>query len=349
MGCHGIPFPEPGKSYEYVSPKSRKDMTPSYMRILGICHHSGHAVCSHCPGGIMKIPSVFAAFFLVVPLAVGAAPNLSVSYLEGQAYVQTGSTWTPVAIGTAVPADGRVKLDAGAYVLLKTPGADIVITQKGTYSVGTLLTMQRSMKTAGVGKALVSSLSYILGGGVKNQSSALGARGADQSKSGDSEWAESSAGVFLDSAKTYLQSAQYDKAVEQLNQALDASTEDEQPEIHYYLASAYSLKGDTREALKQAGMLQPGGGASWSADFVILKAKLLADTNGFAEEVQWLKANGGNLPQDAQRAPVYFFLLGLGYRGTGDLENEKSSLGQVVSIAKDSDLGMAAAQLLQSP
>jgi tetratricopeptide (TPR) repeat protein len=286
---------------------------------------------------------------LLVPILAEAAPGLSVSYLEGQAYVQSGSSWTAVSIGAAIPAEGRVRLDAGAYLLIKTPGADIILTQKGTYSMRSLLTMQQSLRTAGAGKALVSSLSYILGGGVKNQSSALGARGADKTKSDDSEWAESSAGVFLDSGKTYLQSAQYDKSIEQLLQALDASTEDEQPEIRYYLASAYSLKGDTREALKQAGMLQPAGGSEWSADFVILKAKLLADTNGFAEEVQWLKDNGADLSQDAQRAPVYFFLLGLGYRGIGDVENEKSSLGRVVSIAKDSDLGVAAAQLLQNP
>jgi tetratricopeptide (TPR) repeat protein len=297
----------------------------------------------------MKISTVIAAFCLAVPMVAQAAPGLSVAYLEGQASVKSGTTWTAISIGAAIPTDASVRLDAGAYVLLKTPGADIILTQKGTYSIRSLLTMQQSLRTAGAGKALSSSLSYILGGGVKNQSSALGARGADKAKSDDSEWAESSAGVFLDSGKTYLQSGQYDKAVEQLLQALDAATDDEEPEIRYYLASAYSLKGDTREALKQAGQLQPGGGSSWSADFVILKAKLLADTNGFAEEVQWLKGNGSDLSQDAQRAPVYFFLLGLGYRGIGDLENEKSSLGKVVAMAKDSDLGSAASQLLQNP
>jgi hypothetical protein len=44
---------------------------------------------------------------------------------------------------------------------------------------------------------------------------------------------------------------------------------------------------------------------------------------------------------------TYFFLLGLAYKGTGDSGKEKQSLARVVSASGDSELGKAAAQLMQ--
>jgi hypothetical protein len=46
------------------------------------------------------------------------------------------------------------------------------------------------------------------------------------------------------------------------------------------------------------------------------------------------------------RAPLYYFLLGIGYRGIGDVPSEKASFSKVVAISADSDLGKSAAQLL---
>jgi Tfp pilus assembly protein PilF len=83
----------------------------------------------------------------------------------------------------------------------------------------------------------------------------------------------------------------------------------------------------------------------WSV--ILLEAKLLEDTSAYKNAVTWLADN--DLSQDAQRAPLYYFLLGMGYRGEGDAENAKQVFSKVVSISRDSELGKAAEELMRNP
>ncbi len=287
------------------------------------------------------------AFFALTTLAT-AAPSLSVSYMEGTAYLRSGSSWQELAIGDSVSSDASVRLDAGAAVQLKGTGADIYLTQKGTYAIGDLLALREKLGSAGVGKTLSASLVYLLSGKVKNQSTAAGARGADESASLDSDWVESTAQDSIDQAKDYIGSGNYPAAIDKLTQALDDATGDEVPEAHYYLADAYSLRGDTPNAVRQMADAKPEGGASWSGDYVLLQAKLYQDTFAFAQAVQWLNQPENDLSNDAQRASLYYFLLGLGYRGVGDESKAAQSLQKVVALEGTSNLGETAAGLLQT-
>jgi len=59
--------------------------------------------------------------------------------------------------------------------------------------------------------------------------------------------------------------------------------------------------------------------------------------------------DGGKLAVDEERAPTYFFLLALAYRGSGDATRQKLCLDKVVSLAADTDLGVSAARLRDVP
>ena len=137
------------------------------------------------------------------------------------------------------------------------------------------------------------------------------------------------------------------RRVDALMQALGAATTQEMPEVRYYLACARSMSGDTRGALKLIEGLDAPAAEDWAFDFAIFKAKLLADTNAYREEIAWLAAWGPALSKDPDRAPVYYFLLALGYRGTGDVRAERQSLSRVVSLDGDGELGNSAARLLR--
>jgi hypothetical protein len=123
---------------------------------------------------------------------------------------------------------------------------------------------------------------------------------------------------------------------------------EEFPEVHYYLAYAYSLNGNIPNAVRQLAGARPGSGASWASDYILLQAKLYLDTFAFAQAIQWLSQAGNNLSGDAQRAPLYYFLLGLGYRGVGDSTNATQSFSKVIFLAGESDLGKSAAALLKN-
>jgi hypothetical protein len=286
---------------------------------------------------------------LVLAADSGEPQELSVLYVEGETQVQNGPSWVALSIGDRLSAKATIQLNEGAYVELMGTGSKIVLSQKGTYNLLDILTSSRALGSAGVEKALESSLSHLAAGPVHNQSTAAGVRGSNEASADDSIWVASSAQVFLDAGEQYLQSGQYDQAIQQFLQARDAATEEEVPQVQYYLVFAYYLGGDTRAALKQAAGLQPVSGDAWASDFIIVKAKLLVDSSAFAQEVAWLTRSGNDLSADAQRASLYDFLLGVGYRGVGDTSKEKVSLAKVVAMSAESDLGKAAAQLLQNP
>jgi tetratricopeptide (TPR) repeat protein len=288
-------------------------------------------------------------FLITLGVCAAGAQELVVSYADGDVQARTGSAWAALAVGDRLGPQASLQLGAGAYVELQWAGTRIVFSERGTYFLRDILASSRALSSAGVGKAIATTLSLLLMGPTRNQSSSLGARGANTGKQEDSDWVTSSAQVFVDAGEQYLKSGKYNEAILQLLKARDSAAEDEMRQVRFDLATAYSLSGDTRAALKQAADLQPSSADEWASDFIILKAKLLVDTNAFVQDIAWLTQKGNDLSTDAQRAAVYYFLLGVGYRGVGDTSNANASLSKVVAISAGSDLGRAAAQLLQNP
>jgi hypothetical protein len=277
------------------------------------------------------------------------AEDLGVSYVEGNVAISSGSDWSGLAIGDSVRPEASLRLGKDAYLELTASGNHITISQPGTYSVQDLLRDVNKMRSAGTGTALVNTFSRLFTGFGQSQSVVGGVRGGDKSKSEENEWITSDVQVFLEDGRNYLASGNYEKAIEELQRALDTASEEELPEVEYLLAYAYSLNGNTRDALKWVSELQPTGGEEWASNFVLLKAKLFIDTNAFAQDVQWLSDHGAALAQDAQLSQVYYFLLALGYRGLADTTGEQVNLAKAVSISPSSDVGKAAAQLAKNP
>jgi tetratricopeptide (TPR) repeat protein len=294
----------------------------------------------------MKRAVFFVLSFFAISTFSMAAPVLSVSYVDGTAYVQSNSQWKTLSIGDPVPADARIRLDAGASVQLKGIGADIYLAQKGIYFIRDLLAARQKLRTAGIGRVLIERMDSLLTGPAHNQSAVAGVRGADESKSSDPDWVTSTQDNIQE-GENCIQSGEYDKAIEKLTQALDEATEEELPPVHVHLAYAYFLSGDSRDAARQLAGLKPAG--SWAGDYILLRAMLYLDTFAFTQEIQWLTQAGNDLSGDEQRAPIYYYLLGLGYRGAGDVPKETQSLSKVVSFAGENDLVESAAGLLRNP
>lgn len=297
----------------------------------------------------MKTAMCTCVLSLLVAVMVTAAPNLLVAYLEGSAYLQKGSSWEAISIGDAIPVTSNVRLDAGGSLKLSGIGTDISLTQQGTYLMQDLLSVRQAMGSSGVDMVLAKVLEFLLQGTLHNQSTAAGVRGANESKSEDSEWVESGTQDTLQQAKDFIQAENYSKAIEVLSQSLDTASQEELPTIHHCLAYALSLTGNTTAAIKELAGIRPKDNDSWAPDFVLLKAKLYLDSFTFSQAVVWLTQSGNDLSGDAQRAPLYYFFLGIGYRGMGDTANEKGCLAKVEALSEGNYLGKVAEQLLQGP
>jgi tetratricopeptide (TPR) repeat protein len=275
------------------------------------------------------------------------AQEISVSWLDGKASQEIASSWQELSIGDVVPSDSTVRLETHAYIELSAASMRITLSQPGTYSVRKLLSTSLTLRSAGVGKALTEKLSKFVSGPSRSQGSAGGARAEMASKAESQEWIASETEEFLEAGRDFIGSGQYDKAVEQLNKAVEAATDDERAQARYYLAEAYALGGETRSAMAQLARVPLDDSAAWAPDYVLLKGKILVDVSAFDQAVQWLLKNGDKVTSHAERMPTYFFLLGLAYAGVGDTVKEKECLRHVVAIAGESELGNAAGKLLE--
>ena len=168
--------------------------------------------------------------------------------------------------------------------------------------------------------------------------------GSGDSRSDDSQPGDSRS--HLESGKALIATQQYERAIDELTQALDAAAGEEAAEVRSYLAYAHSMTGDTSAALEVTDGLQPAGSEEWAKDLEILRAKLLLDASAFAEELAWLSRYSHVLSGDPERAPMYYFLTALGHRGKGDIGGEKRNLSKVVSLGPDTELGKTAARML---
>ncbi len=177
-------------------------------------------------------------------------------------------------------------------------------------------------------------------------SAAAAPQGDVSGDSGSDDSALEDSRSHLESGKALIATQQYERAIDELTQALDSAAGEEAVEVRSYLAYAHSMTGDTPAALELTDGLQPGGSEEWAKDLEILRAKLLLDASAFTEELAWLSRYSQVLSGDPERAPMYYFLTALGHRGKGDIGREKQNLSRVVSLGPDTELGKTAARML---
>jgi hypothetical protein len=289
-----------------------------------------------------------AVFSLLMALAAGlpaAAQVPSVSYLEGAVSLHAGAAWKELSIGDSIPVDSTVRVAEHAYLELSAGSVRVTLSQPGTYPVRSVLAAALSLRSAGAGKALTAMMSRMVSGSPSKQGTAGGVR-AEQIEAPAFEYETGEVSVLLREAKDFIASGRFDSAIERLEKAVAEADGTEIAEARYCLAQAYSMKGDTRNALAQAAGVHPLDSDPWRPDFVLLKGRVLFDASAFDQAVQWLLANGQAVATDGQRTQTYFFLLGLAYGGTGDLGKEKQCLARVISASADDELGQAAAKLV---
>jgi tetratricopeptide (TPR) repeat protein len=274
------------------------------------------------------------------------AQTLTVSYVDGHVQLQTASGLSTLSIGDSVPREGTLRVADASYVELAGQGLTIVCSQPGAYSVQALLSASKSIGATGAAHAISTLFSKLVSGPLKAQNAALGARGANQSKDTQTGWVTSDSEAYLQSGKDLIRLEKYPEAIQELQEALEAASDQERPEVRYYLASAHSLRGDVRSSFQQISKVTCSGGEPWAADYVLLKARILIDTSAFQQAISLLTEQGGELPQDAQRAPLYHFLLALSYQGVGDVADERENLARVVRIAAGTNIADVAKEML---
>ena len=277
------------------------------------------------------------------------AQEVQVSFQDGQTQIKVGTAWKAINIGDRLAADATVKLDKGASLELQIINATITINQAGTYMLKDILAARKQADTNGVAKSLKSTFTAMIGAApVKNQSTVAGARASNKSDEDKMTWVSSDTDSIIDSGKSLLQAGKIQEAQDKFNEAMLEATDEEIPQIQYLIGYNLAVAGDIRGASKQWNGLVPDSDASWAADFVLLKARLLEESFAWTDAITLLTKQGANLANDVNRGPIYHFMLGLAWQNTGNSSNAKAAYTKVVSLVPNTDLGKAAAALLKN-
>jgi tetratricopeptide (TPR) repeat protein len=307
-------------------------------------------------------------FCFLAAVLVGAnagGQSLTVQYVEGSASQRNAGTWSSLSIGDTVPLSASVKLERLGLVQLRAPGSAITLAQPGTYVIKDLVAAGAALRSAGAVEAAAVAFSRVLRGSGKMVNAVGGVRsemapplrgnfdsGGAGGSAGGEEAAPSEpapepdpAHAAIDQARDLIASGNYGDAITTLRDAIPNASESEAREGSFYLASAFELNGDARSALAALKAANPRGTDDWAPDSILLGARLLEDTYAWAPARDLLVKAGNALAIDQERAPIYYFLLALAFRGTGEAAREKAALDAVVALDPESDMALAATRL----
>jgi hypothetical protein len=306
----------------------------------------------------MRLCLVLCGFCALIALSGArlSAQTVTVDYLEGRASQKTTADWAELSVGDTIPVDGSVKLEKHSLVQFKAGATAITLSRPGTYAIRRLLDTRASLRAAGAPQALAVAFSRIVRGSPERLDEAGGIRAEKMPVPeglGIGVEAPTPTGMvdlpYLELGKRQIASGEYKEAIVSLLEAVHEIGPGDTREARFYLATAYSLSGDALRALGALSGFAPGGTEDWAPDFILLRAKLLEDTFAFTEATDLLLKQGGSFAADERRAPMYFFLLALAYRGNDDAARQNLCLDKVVSLAGETDLGVTAARLRGLP
>lgn len=271
--------------------------------------------------------------------------DLTVEYVEGYLDLRNEAEWDELFIGDTIQDDATIRLDEDSVAELSGRGIKLTLTKPGTYAISELIEATNRQKSVGLASLIGGKIKTILEEPKQTQTAVMGVRGA---KSEDElEWMSGDTAELLITGKDHLTNGEFVDAIEVLEEAYDFADETEEPEVLFYLSYANALNGDLREALTNLSDVEPDSSEEFFADLIVLKGQLLAQTFAYKEALSWISAYATDFRNDDATYQTLLLLQGISYQGLDDVQNAKDVLNKAVEVNSSSDIGKAAAGVLQ--
>ena len=269
----------------------------------------------------MRRTLLLVAVFAAVVVVGVSAQAFTVSYLDGTVEMQSAKGWSAVSIGDRIPADATVRIsDTGSLELVRT-GAKITILKDGVFALSGLAAGAAS-GSSGVAGSIAQKLQTLVTEKPKS-SAAGGVRGAEQG-TGNVTWVDENDETRAQ-AQALLDKKDWKGASSVLQDAIkNAGSDTDVSEFGYMLAVAYDGAGQTAKAYRALAKVNADPSAAWYARYVILKAKVLVDSQSFADALGVLTPFISAYPT-GEATQVAYLLSGISQKGLGNKTAARSA------------------------
>ncbi|HTZ51224.1 MAG TPA: hypothetical protein VMF68_06180 [Spirochaetia bacterium] len=269
----------------------------------------------------MRRTLLLVAVFAAVVVVGVSAQAFTVSYLDGTVEMQSAKGWSAVSIGDRIPADATVRIsDTGSLELVRT-GAKITILKDGVFALAGLAAGAAS-GASGVAGSIAQKLQTLVTEKPKS-SAAGGVRGAEQG-TGNVTWVDENDETRAQ-AQALLDKKDWKGASSVLQDAIkNAGSDTDVSEFGYMLAVAYDGAGQTAKAYRALAKVNADPSAAWYARYVILKAKVLVDSQSFADALGVLTPFISAYPT-GEATQVAYLLSGISQKGLGNKTAARSA------------------------
>lgn len=296
--------------------------------------------------GQRRWTGIAVALLLVATLPV-TAMDFIVRYSEGTVEMQRQNAWAPLLMGDLVPDDAVMRLSQGGYAELGDGRTVLRLAQPGVFRMSDLLGGRRAASSPTVTSMIQGRVTRL-----SEQPRALvpvvgGVRATEAPRQGGIEWVGGeSVEELIAEGRDALAAGDLDGAFDLFDEAMLYATDDEEPEVAFYLGYTLALSGEPRGALTWLQMYPPNPDAGWFHEHTLALAQVQLDLSMTSDTVVLLSGYASSPQADREALPSVHLLLGVAHRMGGNASAARRELERVRSLAPGTDLASVATGML---
>ena len=291
------------------------------------------------------------ALFLVLTAPGVAGQALTLDDFDGTVEARTDSVWKTLDVGALIPPSATLRISNHGLAELHQGNLKIHLSKDGSYQLAALLAKAMATPATGLVARASSQVGYLLGEGQDHRvnTANMGARGAEQTKGADVQWADESdltpgSRPSDGDAEALMAQGLFLQALKKTEADLSAPGADV-ASVTLRKARILSLMGRPASALKTAAGVDvpPDSPLRPALDLLVASQALAVDNFDLAVQRAQAGLSGSPAPEVSQS---FELILGLGYQGLGRQSEAHTLFQKLVDEAPASPSGHEASKLL---
>jgi len=281
---------------------------------------------------------------LALLVAAGGFAQATLSYAYGKLELSQGGQWRELTVGSPLPAQAMVRLEAGSVAELASGELRITLSRPGTYFLPDLLSASQEASRWGLGAVVRNKVRLLFSAPLARESTPMAVRAEQMQGDGGLGWMDEEQDALV-RGRAALGEERYADAARSFQEALELGDGSQRPTYLFYTGYALAMAGQGGAAQQALAQIEDPQGLPHYAEYVLLSARLAIEGQGYAQAERLLQGFLDSRPGHpaAQEA---LLLAAFCSRGLGRAEQAKARLQRVIELDGSTEPAAAARQAL---